>query len=458
MVSTTPAQIAARLERLPLSRVQHGMFGIIALAFFFDSMDLAMMTFLLGSIKSEFQLSSTMTGLLASTSFVGMALGAALSGLLADRFGRKPIFQISIVVWGLASLSCALSPSVEWLMISRIILGFGMGMEFPIAQSMLTELIPAQKRGRYMALLDGFWPIGFITAGLLAWGLLPMIGWRGIFLALALPALLVLIVRRKLPESPRWLAEHGKMAEAECVVDGLEHQVREALNLKELPEPAPSSAAVSQRSPSFWEAFRTLWSDQYRGRTGMVWGLWFFALLGFYGLTSWLSALLQDSGYSIVGAVSYTVMISLGGIPGFLSMAWLLDKWGRKPCCLVTLVGSACMVWVYGQCASNGVDLMWLLASGFVMQFFLFGMWAVLYTWTPELYPTSARATGSGMASAIGRVGSLIGPTVVGLVIPIAGQAGAFTLGAGCFLTAGVIVLLWGKETRGYALESITAH
>ncbi len=194
---------AERLERLPISGYHRLIFLIIALAFFFDSMDLAMMTFLLGSIRTEFGLSSAQAGMLASASFVGMVVGASLSGMLADRFGRKPVFQGSIVLWGLASYLCSTAQDVESLTLFRILLGIGMGMEFPIAQSLLSEMIPASRRGRYIALMDGFWPLGFVSAGVLSYLLLERIGWRDIFLVLALPAVFVLVIRFFIPESPR---------------------------------------------------------------------------------------------------------------------------------------------------------------------------------------------------------------------------------------------------------------
>ena len=140
--------IAARLDRLPLTGYQKKLFAIIATAWFFDSMDLGAMTFILGSIKTEFGLSPAQAGLLASSSFFGMFLGAAIAGMLADKFGRKPVFQVSMIFWGLGSLLCGLSNDVEMLMICRVILGFGMGMEFPIGLSMVSEIVPAAKRGR----------------------------------------------------------------------------------------------------------------------------------------------------------------------------------------------------------------------------------------------------------------------------------------------------------------------
>jgi putative MFS transporter len=206
------ASAAARLERLPFSGYHRTIFIIIAVAFFFDSVDLGTMTFVLGSIKSEFHLSSATTGLVASASFFGMVIGAAVAGLLADRFGRRPVFQWSMVLWGLASYLCSTAQSVEALIFYRVLLGFGMGMEFPIAQTLLSEFVPATSRGRLIALMDGFWPLGFITAGVVSYFVLPTFGWRTEFALLAIPAVFVLIVRRVVPESPRWLEHRGRLA------------------------------------------------------------------------------------------------------------------------------------------------------------------------------------------------------------------------------------------------------
>jgi putative MFS transporter len=211
-------------------------------------------------------------------------------------------------------------------------------------------------------------------------------------------------------------------------------------------------------APKGTGAFREIWSAAYRRRTVMVWMLWFFALLGFYGLTSWLGALMQQAGFAVTKSVLYTVLISLGGVPGFLCAAWLVERWGRKPTCIASLVGSGVMAYVYGQTALHAETPTLLVCAGLAMQFFLFAMWAVLYTYTPELYGTGARATGSGFASAIGRVGSLIGPYVVGVVLPAFGQGGVFSLGALCFVIAAAAVWVLGIETRGLALETLVSE
>jgi len=447
--------IADRLERLPMTSYQKTIFTIIATAWLFDSMDLGMMTFILGSIKAEFGLSTSQAGMLASSSFLGMFIGAATSGLLADRFGRRVVFQWSMVLWGAGSLLCAMADNVTSLMLFRVLLGIGMGMEFPVGQAMLSEIVPAGQRGRYTAFLEGFWPIGFVCAGLLAYFLLPVSGWRGVFFALAIPSVFVLVVRQYVPESPRWLESRGRHGDADQVMTRIEAKVRNANGGNPLPEvEARKYLSEIEKGKS---GFKALWEPGYAKRTFMVWSLWFFALLGYYGLTSWLGALLQQAGYPVTKSVFYTILISLAGVPGFLTSAWLVESWGRKPTCILMLLGSACMAYLYGNTAAQAADQTQLIVFGLGMQFFMFGMWSVLYAYTPELYPTRCRATGGGFASSIGRIGSLIGPYVVGSILPIAGQAGVFGLGASCFVLAALVVLLFGIETKGKVLEEISA-
>jgi MFS transporter, putative metabolite:H+ symporter len=442
------AAIAARLERLPLTSYQRGLFAIIATAWFFDAMDLGALTFLLGPIRQSFGLSTAEAGLLSSMSFLGMFIGAASAGLLADRFGRARVFQVSMIFWGLGSILCGLSPTVQTLAAARVLLGFGMGMEFPVAQSMVSEMIPARRRGRYLAILEGFWPLGFICSGLLAFAVLSVADWHWVFILQGIPAIFVLIVRRYVPESPRWLASHGDAARAERVMSEIEHKVSERLGGAALPAPAPEKI----EAPRTAHGLATLFAPGYSRRTIMLWCLWFFALLGFYGLTTWLGALLQAKGFPVTKSVYYTILISLAGIPGFMTAAWMIEAAGRKTTLIATLLGAAIASYFYG----GATDQTQLIVAGLCMQFCAFGMWSALYAYTPELYPTHVRATGTGFASAVGRIGSLIGPSLVGFILPAAGQSGVFALGAGAFALAALVVLLLGEETRGRTLESIS--
>lgn len=441
--------ISQRLEALPITRYQKMIFLVIASAWFFDCIDVATLTFVLSSIKREFLLNDSQAGLLASMSFFGMFIGAGMAGLLADKFGRTVVFRWSIVLWGISSVLCAFAPTVELLMLFRVFLGIGMAMELPVGQSLVCEFIPAKNRGKYVALLEGAWPVGFIAAGVLLHFILPAWGWRGAFLAEAAPCLIVLIVRRIVPESPRWLAETGQTEKAEQVINQIEDKVRAILKTEKLPEvkiPSLKRTTVTKRNP-----FMQLFQGEYKKRTIMVWTLWFFALLGYYGLTTWLGALMEAKGFSMAKTTNYITLISLAGVPGFITAAFLLEKWGRKPVMIATLLGSAVMAYFYGTAS----DITIIIIFGLLMQFFMFGMWSVLYAYTPELYPTHARATGSGFASSIGRIGALLGPLIVGYLVTNVGQTGVFAMAAGSFVIAALAVFILGKETKGLVLEEI---
>lgn len=443
--------IPQRLERLPLTSYQKKIFYIIATAWFFDSVDLGMLTFVLGSIKTFFHLTTVQAGLISSASFLGMFLGAAIAGIIADKFGRKIVFQSSMIIWGAASILCALAQNPEQLAFFRILVGLGMGMEFPIGQSLISEFIPAKNRGRYIALLEGFYPIGFIGAGLLAYFVLPVGGWRWVFVCEGIPAIFVLFIRRIVPESPRWLDSCGRHEQADEIMSVFEAEVKKASG-QELP-PVQTAENPCEKPVKRKSTFLELWSPGYVKRTVMVWLLWFFALLGYYGLTTWLGAFLQQAGYSVTKSVFYTLIISLAGVPGFFCAAHFIESWGRKITVIAVLLGSAVSAYFYGTATS----LATLIIFGLCMQFFLFGMWSAMYAYTPELYPTRARATGTGFASAIGRVGSLIGPYVVAVFLPMTGQSGIFAMGAVSFVIAALSVGILGEETKGKVLEEISA-
>lgn len=201
-------------------------------------------------------------------------------------------------------------------------------------------------------------------------------------------------------------------------------------------------------------SFAELFKPGLIKRTIMLWSLWFFALLGYYGLTTWLGALLTAKGYVLAKSNLYLILITLAGIPGFLTLSKLVEIWGRKPSMIFTLIGSAVGAFLYG----NANNLGQLIAFGLVMQFFMYGMWCALYAYTPDLYPTRLRGTGAGFASALGRVGALIGPFVVGIVLPTFGQGAVFALGAGAFMAAALVTFILGEETKGRVLEEISSY
>ena len=216
-VNTEAARIniPGRLERLPMTAYQKRLFAIVATAWLADQVDVALLVFLIGDLKNYFNLTPVQVGYLASMTFLGQLVGNLLIGSFSDLFGRRIAFQSTMILWGLASFLAAGAWSVASLMVFRFLIGVGVGGEAPVAQAVLSEIIPANVRAKYIAYMEGFWAIGFVISGTIAYFVLPVAGWRWVFVVVGLLSLVVFWVRRSLLESPRWLADHGRYAEAE---------------------------------------------------------------------------------------------------------------------------------------------------------------------------------------------------------------------------------------------------
>jgi putative MFS transporter len=447
---TSQLNVPARLERLPLTRYQKRLFLIIATAWLFDSVDLAAITFVLAPISSEFSLTKTQAGLVGSVSFIGMAFGASIAGALADRYGRRPVFTTSMICWGIASLVAAFSWDLTALLVARFFIGVGMGAEFPVAQALLSELIPARSRGKYLGFLEGFWPIGFISCGAISLLIVPTLGWRALFVVQAALSLYALYLRRSVPESPRWYEAKGRMDEAERAIDNFEQEVANAYKKPLPPVETSETTLVSIDSKA---AIAELVGRNYRTRTFMVWGVWFCVLLGYYGITTWQGKLLADNGMAVSKSIGFVLLMALWGIPGFLIASVLLERIGRKRVLISFILLSAAAAYVYGgQTSSIG-----LIAVGSAMQFFFFGMWSSLYAYTPEVFATRFRATGCGTASGVGRIGAMSGPLIVPLALARWNQSIAFSVLAAFMVIGAVLVAIWGPETKDKALEEVSA-
>src|SRR5206468_1007772 len=221
-LSAAAETFVARLDRVPLNSFHWRLLILSGLGWMFDAMDVLMLSFLLTPIRGEFKLDPAGGGLVASATFVGMFIGAAAAGRLADRYGRRAVFTATLVIFSIGSLLSALAPTFETLLAARIIAGLGLGGELPVVATLVSELSPRAQRGRMIVLLESFWAYGTLAAGLVALFVLPQFGWRGAFLVAALPALYVAYLRWALPESPRYLAERGRNAEADAIVRRVE--------------------------------------------------------------------------------------------------------------------------------------------------------------------------------------------------------------------------------------------
>ena len=435
--------LVSRVQRLPVGKFHYTLLWVIGLGWMFDAMDTGLISFILTKMATEWSLSPTEKGWVVSIGFVGMAIGAVCSGALADRWGRRNVFAVTLVTYSIATALCAFAPNLTWLLVFRFIVGLGLGGQLPVAVTLVSEYIPAQVRGRFIVLLESFWGLGWLVAALVSYFVIPSYGWHVAFLIGGLPALYVFMILKKVPESVPYLINRGRIEEAHALVQKLEREcgVEVIQQIEVKPVAAKQSVSFSQ-----------LWSNPFVKRTLMLWLIWFGIVYSYYGIFTWLPSLLVKQGYSIVQSFEYVLVMILAQLPGYIAAAWLVEKLGRK----WTLAGfiGLCAVSAYFFGQANTVTL--IMFWGCLMSFFNLGAWGVLYTYTPEQYPTNIRAFGSGWASAIGRMGGIVAPLVVTqMMVQSNGFNHVFMMFTAVLLAVALVILVLGEETKGKTLESI---
>jgi putative MFS transporter len=296
-----------------------------------------------------------------------------------------------------------------------------------------------------IVLLESFWAYGTVLAGLIAIFVLPQWGWRGVFLVGALPALYVAYLRGALPESPRFLASIGRATEADAVVRRVEREGGGALITVSRVQGLPPETSLA--------TLGDLFSGMLARRTAMLWLLWFGIVFTYYGIFLYLPSLLAARGLSEVRSNEFFFLSTIAQIPGYFSAAFLVERWGRKPTLVVYLLGTAASAFLFGNAGTGSDAFLW--AS--LLSFFNLGAWGILYTLSPELYPTTIRASGAGIAAAVGRLGGILAPFAVPVIVPILGQSGVFGLFTALIVGTALVVAVLGEETRGRSLEELAA-
>lgn len=436
------ASFVARLDAVKPNRFHWKLLIVSGLGWLFDAMDVILIFFLLVPISREFALDAPRTGLVVSAGFVGMFVGAATSGRLADRYGRKTVFQATLLVFCFGSLLSSLAPSYETLLAARIVTGLGLGGELPVVSTLMSEFSPRASRGRMVSLLESFWAYGTIAAGLIAVFIVPAYGWRAAFLVGALPALYIAYLRRALPESPRYLASRGLLDEADAVVRRVEREGGAPLITVARPVAPPPSPKVGMGD---------LWAPAFVRRTLMLWLLWFGIVFTYYGIFTYIPSLLVARGLTVTRSNEYFFLSTFAQVPGYFSAAWLVERWGRKPTLVTYLLGTAISAYLFGN-AGTGTDAFIYVS---LLSFFNLGAWAVVYALSPEMYPTAIRATGAGTAASVGRIGGIIGPFLTPVLVAAYGQAAVFGLFMIILVLVAVNVFVLAEETKGRSLEEL---
>ncbi|MEC1347914.1 MFS transporter [Bacillus haynesii] len=351
--------------------------GIAGLGWLFDAMDVGILSFIIAALHAEWKLTPQEMSWIGSVNSIGMAVGAFVFGLLADRVGRKYVFMITLLFFSIGSGLSALTTTLWAFLVLRFFVGMGLGGELPVASTLVSETVAPERRGRVVVLLESFWAFGWLAAALISYFIIPAYGWQIALLITAIPAIYALYLRIALPDSPKY----EKLAQ--------------------------------ERKPTVMENVKNVWSRKYARPTAMLWIVWFCVVFSYYGMFLWLPSVMVMKGFSMIKSFEYVLIMTLAQLPGYFSAAWLIEKAGRKMVLTVYLLGTAVSAYFFGSAESLAL----LLASGMFLSFFNLGAWGALYAYTPEQYPTSIRGTGAGMAAGFGRIGGILGPLLVGYFV-----------------------------------------
>jgi MFS transporter, putative metabolite:H+ symporter len=387
--------------------------GIAGMGWMFDAMDVGMLSFIIAALKIEWELSPGQMGWIGSINSIGMAVGALVFGVMADRIGRKNVFIITLLLFSLGSGISAFTTSLAAFLVLRFFIGAGLGGELPVASTLVSESVPAEKRGRIVVLLESFWAGGWLVAAVISYFIIPRFGWQVALLISAIPAIYALYLRIGLPDSPRFTAVKDK------------------------------------EKISVLQSIRNLFSKKYRRQTTMLWIVWFCVVFSYYGMFLWLPSVMIMKGFSLIKSFEYVLIMTLAQLPGYFTAAWFIEKFGRKFVLVVYLLGTAVSAYFFGAAESTAL----LMTSGILLSFFNLGAWGGLYAYTPEQYPTIIRGTGSGMAAAVGRIGGVLGPLLVGsLVTQKVPMSTIFMIFCIAVLIGALAVFILGKETKNTEL------
>lgn len=460
LFSTTAGEVAARLDRLPAGRTVWTMVLMLSAGAFFEFFELFSTAYVMPGIIRSGLLTATTDGFLSMTgaasyiaaTFIGLFLGVLAFGSVADRFGRRAIFTYALLLYSFSAVMMACQTSSHGLNFWRLMTGIGLGVELVTIDAYLSELVPARIRGRAFAIskviaFAAVPCVAFVAYLLVPYEPLGIDGWRWVCVVGASGALVVWLIRLRLPESPRWLASHGQLEAAVAVVENLEAKVL-AETGKPLPEPA-AAQLIPTAAPT---RFRELWGPQFRVRTTML--VIFHAAQGIalYGFSNWMPTFLIQQGVTLSSSLQYGVLISCVAPFGPLLALSFADRFERK----WQIVVAAFIVAVAGTLFVEMRSMLPILAVGAVVTLGCTVISLGFHTYQAELYPTRNRAMAIGFVYSISRLSGAASGFLIAAALKEAGVAGALTLITGCMVVVMLVIGTLGPKTRGQSLEQLS--
>jgi MFS transporter, putative metabolite:H+ symporter len=423
--------LIARLESVPFSRWHLRARMVVGSATFFDAFDALSLAFVLPVLAPRWGLSSAQIGWLIAAGYLGQFVGALVFGTLAERFGRIRSAAGATALMSIMSLACAGAGSLSWLLALRFVQGIGVGGEMPVAAVYINELSRAQGRGRFFMLYEMIFPVGLMATGQIGALLVPALGWRIMFLLGGIPGLFITLLLLRLPESPRWLIAKGRLALAEAVIGEIERSTDRRVALPNQDGAASGVEVIAGAQRSRWSE---LLSRQYRGRTAVVWTLWTSAYFITNGLNNWMPTLYNRAYHlTLQQSLRAGTLTNVAQVAILLGCAFVIDRLGRRRWTVACFAAGTALLAALGLLAAQSVAAVVLLVS--VSYGIVGSVNAVLYLYTPEIYPTRMRAIGTGAATCWLRLASAAAPLLVGYLVDAKGTGSVFLT----FAAAGVI-------------------
>jgi putative MFS transporter len=417
-------------------------------ATFFDAFDALSLAFVLPVLVRLWGITPVQIGWLIAAGYLGQFAGALLFGALAERYGRIRSASGATALMSVMSVACALAGNFPALLVLRLVQGIGVGGEMPVAAVYINELSKAHGRGKFFLLYEMIFPIGLMMTGQIGAIVVPTLGWQAMFLIGGIPGLVIAVLLLRLRESPRWLIQRGRLREAETIIEEMETAA--SIDTTKDTTPAPPDLRDVPGSKTQW--FELL-SPAYRTRTLAVWVLWACAYFITNGLNNWMPTLYNRVyGLSLQEALRAGTLNNIAQVALLLVCAFVIDRVGRRRWMTVCFVAGALLLAALGTFASGSVGAVIALVT---ISYGIVGSAnAVLYLYTPEIYPTRMRAIATGAATCWLRLASAAGPLLVGYLVAAQGTGAVFLM----FAAAGVVGALaaaWMVETRNKRLEDI---
>ncbi|MGW8975031.1 MFS transporter [Streptomyces platensis] len=445
------ARAAARLDRLPPSRWHRRLTLIVGIGAFFDLYEIFLGGVLAAVLADQWHLGHTAKSWVIAAGFLGMFVGANVLSVLADRFGRRRMFLVNLAGYALFSLLCAAAPDLSWLLVLRFLAGLGLGGELVLVDTYLAEFLPRAVRGRYIAYAYTLGFVGVPVAALLgarlvaAHRLFGIEGWRWLLVAGALGAVFLQLMRRRLPESPRWLTVQGRGAEAERIVAGLEERVARETG-GSLPS-VPEAETVPERKVPLAEMFR----GEQRRRTVMWWIFQVLQTVGYYGFGSLAPVVLTAKGHTVTESLLYAALSFCGYPLGSALSIPLIDRIERRTLIIAAALGIAGCGLAFGFATAT-----WAIVTfGFLLTVCSNVFSNAFHVYQTELFPTGLRSSAIGIAYSLSRLTSVVLPFLALSVLSAFGSAAVFTGSAALMLLLCVDVALLGPRSTGLSLERI---